>query len=263
MLCVSCSEIGGNRQRGPIILGDSSAIVTETDSQYLRDDVLDIGSRAIAEKKDEAEPAVQPKPDTLASLKDTVDAKKPSQEKGFSINFGTVQMVLAGLDAKEIKKQDPVKQDGVAYMLTSSDITKGKVVIYGAKEVTVKQRYQSRLQLRSALGMVDLRNLGIYTSDWDAVTASGNTAKRSFSLSNLDQPSFKQVNTNAITNATDKELRKRKTNNRTIQSWLKEVKKVRRAGDKPSEIILDNVQWQISGKDANGKPFQKTVRIDV
>ncbi len=263
VFAASCSEMSGNRERGPIVLGDSSTIVTETDAQYLKDEVLDIGPRPAMEKQVE-ETKPEPTKVTEAVAEKTEDTPTPKVAgKGFNIDFGGVRMVLEGLEAKEIKKQDPVKQSGVAYMLTSPDIAKGKVVIYGAKELTVKQRYQSQLVIRSESGMVDLRNLGLYTSDWAVVNTSGNAAQKSFTLSGLGNPAFLQANNNKITNAADKELRKRRTNSRTIQSWMKEIKKIKKPGDKPSEIILDNVQWQISGKDAKGNAFQKTVRIDV
>ncbi len=264
MLASSCSEMGSNGQRGAIILGDSATIVTETDSQYLKDDVLDIGSPAGAtEAKEDKLPEEAPKAAAPAADTITTNTRQGSLEKGFTINFGDIQVVLGGMEAREIKKQDPRKQDGVAYMLTSPGLTKAKVYVYGAKEVSVRQRYQSQLMLKSSLGMVDLRSLGLYTSDWTAVSTSGNGTKRSFNLNSLDRPDFLQVTNAKLTNATDRELRKRKTNRRSIQAWLKDVKKIRRPGDNPSDVVLDNVQWQISGKDGKGNSFQKTIRLDI
>lgn len=254
--------MSGNKNHGPIVLGDSTTIITETDSQYLRDMVMDIQPTAPSRQE---EPA--PAKDTAAKrqpVKDTLAAvKQEAAVPGFTIDFGDASVVLAGLDAAQPKRQDPKRESDLSYSLRSGEPGKGKLVFYNAKNVTVKQRYQSRLLLKSALGTVDLRDLGLYTSGWNTVpvAAKGNT--QSVDLNALLRPSFSQVNNNKVKNAADRELRKRRAGSKTIQSWLKEIRSIRGANDKPCEIELDNVQWQISGTDAKGKPFRKNIRIDA
>lgn len=198
-----------------------------------------------------------------APARDTAPQAAPprtKEEQGYAISFGAAKIVLAGLNAKEARRQHADRDDGLSYVLSSGNISNAKLVVYGVKNVSVKQRYQSRLALNSPLGSVDLRDLGLYTSGWNTLRSSNANA---FSLSGLNDVAFSQVNNSKIKNAADRELRKRKTSSRTIQRWMKELRNVRSAGDKPCEIKLDNVQWQLSGTDANGRPFQKNIRIEV
>lgn len=261
----SCGNMSGNQNHGPIVLGDSATIVTEKDSQYLRDMVMDI------------QPVTNDHTDTKAPARDTATKKQAVKDtaaaatakpdaamvSGLAVDFGGTKMVLSGIDATQPRKQNAEKENDLAFSMRSGEPGKGKLVFYGAKNVTVKQRYQSRLLLKSPLGTVDLRDLGLYTSGWNTVpvAAKGNT--QSFDLNALLRPAFTQINNNKIKNAADRELRKRRAGSKTIQSWMKEIRSIRGANDKPCEVELDNVQWQVSGTDAQGKPFRKNIRIDA
>jgi hypothetical protein len=261
LLISSCGNNSDTRNREPIKLGDSSTIVTEKDSQYLKDEVMDL----VPTQRLNIDTTVPtPKKNKEAAIRDTAVA--PTKEQtvaGYTINFGEAKIVMAGLQAKDARKQNPEREDGLTYSLRSGNISSSKLYIYGVKNATIKQRYQSRLMLKSNLGSVDLRDLGLYTSGWNTVPASQSGTTATISLSSLNNIGYAQVNNNKIKNATDRELRKRRTNSRTIQSWMKEIKGVRNANDEPCDIILDNVQWQISGTDAKGKAFRKTIRIDA
>lgn len=258
----SCGSGSGKQTRGPIVLGDSATIVTEKDSQYLRDMVMDI------------QPAYDNNPEPQKPVKDTVKkqpvrdtvtttTKQEAVAPGLAVEFGGTKMVLAGLDASQPRKQNADKENELSFSLRSGEPGKGKLVFYNAKNVTVKQRYQSRLLLKSPLGTVDLRDLGLYTSGWNTVAVSNKGNTQSFDLNALLHPAFSQVNNAKVKNAADRELRKRRAGSKAIQGWMKEIKGIRNANDKPCDIELDNIQWQVSGTDAQGKPFRKTIRIDA
>lgn len=258
LLSASCGDRAGNNNRGPIRLGDSATIVTEHDSQYLKDEVMDMEPNRAA-RPDTASGASVPPPPPPA--KDTVAAVQPRPEpeaKGEGIEFNGTRLVFSGLKLKDARRQDAAREDGLSYTLEGGDPATARLLVSGAKNVTVKQRYQSRLVLKSSLGTVDLRDLGLYTSGWNTVKGA-----QSFSLNSLDKLAYSQVNNNKIKTAADRELRKRRTSSRVIQNWMKEIRKVRDAGDQPCDIILDNVQWQVSGTDAKGKTFHKTIRLDA
>jgi hypothetical protein len=262
VFAASCGDPSGQGSRGAIQLGDPSTIVTETDSQYLRDDVMDIEPRSAT--RDSVVVAVQAAPKPKAA--DTSSAPKPQpqvKEAGYTIAFNDTKIVLTGLQLKDGRRQNPERDNGLTYTLGSGNLPSARLMVYGAKNVTVKQRYQSQLMLKSALGQVDLRDLGLYTSGWNTLPAGNSGEARAFNLNSLNNITYSAVTNDKIKRATDRELRNRRTSSRTIQNWMKEIRRVRSAQDKPCDIILDNVQWQISGTDAKGKPFQKTVRLDV
>ncbi len=262
LLTASCGEPANKQGKGPIVLGDSATIITEKDSQYLKDEVMDIEPRnKVVVDTTVAVPT--PKTETAAHHKDAEATKKEPEEQGQSIDFGGAKVVLTGLKLKEPHRQNPAQENGLTYSLSSGNLGSAKLIVYGAKNITVKQKYQSRLVLKSDLGTVDLRDLGLYTSGWNNVPGNAAGNSQSFALSALHRLAFSQVNNNKIRNAADRELRKRRTNSRTIQNWLKEIRKTRSATDDPCEIMLDNVQWQISGTDEKGKAFHKTIRVDA
>ena len=260
MFISSCGNNPGTQNQEPIKLGDSSTIVTEKDSQYLKDDVMDL----VPSQRLNIDTAVAvPKKNKEVAVRDTAVSSREQAVAGHTISFGDAKIVMAGLQAKDARKQNAEREDGLTYSLRSGNIASSKLYIYGVKNATIKQRYQSRLMLKSGLGSVDLRELGLYTSGWSTIPASQSGTTATINLNSLNNIGFSQVNNNKIKNATDRELRKRRTNSRTIQSWMKEIKRVRNANDEPCDIILDNVQWQISGTDAKGKAFHKTIRIDA
>ncbi len=260
VLVSACGNNTELKNRGPIVLGDPSTIVTEKDSQYLKDEVMDL----VPSQRLQVDTAVtlSRKPERTTVSADTV---KPAEQtaSGHTISFGTTKFVFAGLQAKDARRQNADRDNGLTYTLRSGNPASAKLYVYGIKNVTVKQRYQSRLMLKSGLGSVDLRDLGLYTSGWNNINPAQSGSTATIGLSGLNNIGYSQVNNNKIRNAADRELRKRRTNSRTIQNWMKEIRKVRNANDAPCDIILDNVQWQISGTDANGRPFQKTIRLDV
>jgi hypothetical protein len=262
LMIAACGDTQTARNNSPIVLGDTSTIIIEKDSQYLKDEVMDLvpAQRASAETNGHS-----PDKKRTVATADTARALATHEQtaSGHTISFGDTKIVFTGIQAKDGRRQNADRDAGLTYVLQSGNPAASKLYVYGAKNVTVKLRYQSRLMLKSNLGSVDLRDLGLYTSGWNTVQASPSAGSTSFGLSTLNNIDYAQVNNNKIKNAADRELRKRRTNSRTIQNWMKEIRKVRNADDDPCEIILDNVQWQISGTDAHGRAFQKNIRMDV
>lgn len=260
----ACGGDNDNVKAGPITLGDSTTIVTETDAKYLKDDVSDLEPerRKASETTTTATPPAAEKPKEEAP----VAAAPPTKQNvvsGYTIAFGNIKIVFEGITANDANRQNPEKQEALSYMIKSGNIAASKIHIYGAKDATLKQRYQTKLQLSSPLGTVDLRNLGLYTSAWKDNAGSQSGGAPTFNLNDLSKLSYNTVNNNKIKNATDRELRKRHTNRSTIQSWMKEISRTRSASDEPCRIELDNLQLQISGTGADGKPFRKRIRMNA
>src|SRR5690606_3637942 len=124
---------------------------------------------------------------------------------------------------------------GLSYARLSGNIEKAKIVLTGnVKNLSVKQRYQSQLILNGSQGKLALPDLGLFTSDWSTQTGSGNTV----AVSGLNNLQFGSINNRKLTNAADRALRKKKASAKSIQTWIKEIRKVNKAGDKPSAVVL-------------------------
>jgi hypothetical protein len=263
LLLVSCKNEKAGQGHGPIVLGDSATIVTEKDSGHLRDMVMDMEARqtiAVPEPK-----VAPPKEEVVekAPARSPVTPEADNNAKGFILDFGTVQMKITGIKTTEYQKQDPVKDAGLSYACTEGDIAGSDLIMSGMKNVKIEQRYQTQLHLKSSLGEISLRNLGLATSDWKEIKGRQSGATIRFDLSSLKKPEFNKISNRALKNALEKELRRQRAGRSTEQKWLSEIRRTRSAKDKPCEIILHDVQWRISGTDSKGRNFHKTIRLDA
>lgn len=256
----SCSDQVNDTKHGAIVLGDTATIVTETDSQYLRDVVGDIEwAQPVAPKQQ------LPQSDTVRKAeKPVAETAASSPANGYKIDCGNYTITIVGIDAKEYKKQNPAGDNGLSYAITSGNIKKSKLVLSGAiKDIKVKQRYQSKLILEGSLGEVQLPDLGLFTAGWSTVSVGDKGGNKEVDIEVPARLQFTAINNSKLKNAADRSLRKSKASSKTIQSWLKAIRSVRNAGDEPTDVVLSNIQWQISGKDASGKSINKMLRLDV
>lgn len=247
-----------------IILGDPATIVTETDSQYLKDDIPDI---ELAVSTTPPQPEMSPS-DTATAADTTLATASPVSSntedlKGFTIDIGNATFILTGIEARELKKQDPVKDAGVSYLLVSGDITKARLAITGSKDVTVQQRYQSRLAITASDERLELETLGYYTDSWKQISGSTSGSTIVFKFNDLDNPSYTSVNRAKIQSAAEQALRKKRMNSKTRQQWQGIIKKIQSDKDKSCAVIVKNIQWKISGTDAKGQEFTKSLRLDI
>lgn len=248
--------------RGHIVLNDSSTIVTETDSQYLRDEFADL--------------VVKPKVADVPAAKEVTNTQTPTSvpvaspvsnveinQSGFTIDYGSFKALLTGITTKEYKKQDPAKEYGVSYQVIGGDLTKSQLVFSGVKTISISQRYQSNLDLKNNSETLDLKSMGTHTSDWADVKVQKKGNQFVADLSVLQSLDFKQISNANLKNAVEKELRAKRANTQTVKQWLDLISKVRTAKDKPCNINLNNVQWRVTGTDNQGKAINKLIRIDV
>ncbi len=263
---VSCGQAGLTQfaAEGAIVLGDSATIVTETDTQYLKDNIPDIELAGPATPA----PEIPPVADTPQSsnTEDTLTPPAPvktAEIGGFTIDIGNATIVLTGIEAKELKKQDPVKDPGVSYLLSKGDISTEQLIVTGAKDVKVLQRYQSRLYLETSLGNLELESLGYYTDDWQSISGNTNGSATAFKLTHLDNPEFVSVNNARIRLATENALKKTRVSSQTKQQWLKAVGNIKSTRDKACDVKVKNIQWKVSGVDSRGQKFNKNVRLDI
>lgn len=237
-------------------------IVTETDSQYLQDMVMDMDPL-------KSDPDPEPAPASPVAAGQPASPAEPGETTpadpagGFRIDFGDgVMVTLTGIDGKEYLQQNPKTQAGVSYAVASGDLTRADLVIEGLNEVKVRQRHQSELALRSDGRTLLLKSMGKFTSEWKVISAEPKGGRLSYSLKVLERPAFKKISAGSLRTGVQKQGRSDRLSQASINKWLQEARRVKAAGDPPSVVILDNVQWQISGKDRNGKNVFKTLRFE-
>lgn len=249
----SCKE-DKKQNSSPIILGDSSTIVTETDPNYLTDFVDDIQLRTVQE-------------DTLlaqidsAHINDSIAANSKTmpdmQGKGLKIPFKEVTVFIPGIETKTYTEQHPEKESGVSYEIVRGELQGNQLQFSGATITEIEQRYITNVIAKTDLGILELDALSNLT-DWEPLKGSGNT----YTITGLDKPDAKRVSAAQIRSAVSRAAKNKRMSRQNIRKWESAVRKVKSVNQSPLSVVVRSVMWKIEGKDENGKFFHKQVRID-
>ena len=259
----SCKDVP-TKNHGPIKLGDSSTIVTESDSQRLQDLVTDLTPVIPSNippdtAKEETKTDTVQKTSASATAAATPAAPVPSGP-GLKAEFKEVTIMIPGLEAKQSGKSNLMNANGAVYTWTSGNIN-GNVVRTTGNVNKVSQRYQSVVLLKGRNGNLPLEELSV-TTPWQQV----NGGNGSYAIKGLGENDlkFEDADASDIRNAVTKACRQRHLSKKKTDEWMAVLgKNVRSANQKPLVVTLRSVMWKIDGKDQKGKIFSKQIRIDV
>lgn len=256
MLLFACNTPDQFNSRGPIILGDSSMIVTETDSQYLSDIVTDFQP---VTPQPERTPQEAPHPADTA-IAAPLAATAPAEAKGLHVDFDEIQVFIADITTTSFSHSASNKKNA-AYMLTDGNLAGNKLQFSGEGTVTrVNQRYETVLAVEGTSGPLVLESLA-QTSGWKTLKKE----KDEVVLSGLEASklTYFKATQSRIRSEVTKAARAQRMNRQEQQAYLNAVRNVRTANQKPMTVLLRYVIWQISGQDSKGRPFTKELRIDM
>ncbi|MBS1643777.1 MAG: hypothetical protein JST36_01955 [Bacteroidetes bacterium] len=253
----ACKDSGSSKSRGPIILGDSSMIVTEHNPEVLQDLVPDLKptlpspAEAAPAKDSTPTPAATPTPTTTA-------AAPPSTGPALVAEFKEITLTIPGIETKVYGKQDLKTARSATYQLRNGSLDNAKLYLSGATLTKVNTRYQTELLVQDGKDELALDRLGKYTSDWQKL--NGNAGPYPVVPA---KPEYKELTATAIRNAVQQETRRKRMSRKEAQDWLEEVRRVRSVQDAPMKVMLRAIMWRIEGKDAQGKSFSKELRLDI
>lgn len=261
-LLASCgdSKQGGS---GPIVLGDSSTIVTEGDANQLKDLVTDLNPviPPSEEPKEEA-PATTEAATTPTTTPTAQQAPAPEalpSGPGLRAEFKEVTVVIQGIEVKQAGNKNLEKANGAVFSLTNGSIN-GATLSLSGTITKVSQRYQSVVLMKSDVGELVLDQLAL-TARWQEIKGNGNT----YTISGLDDKSIDYYDADAgdIRRAVERAAKRRRLSRRKVQDLVSDVRKVRSVKQKPLHGELRSVMWKVDGKDASGRSFSKQIRIDI
>jgi hypothetical protein len=264
-LLFSCKNMP-SENRGPIVLGDSSMIVTENDPAKLQDLVTDLNPVIrSSEPKDTPVPAQNtPDPKPADTTKKIAAAPSPKVQaaptgNGLKADFNIMSLLIPNVVAKQSGNPNLEHANGAVYTLVSGNIS-GNLIKVTANVTKISQRYQTVVVLKNELGVLPLDALSM-TTGWEALKGVNSM----YRISGLDEKSleFSEADRGDIHEAVAKAARRHHMSRKKQQEWEKSVRNVRAANQKPLYVMLRSVMWKIDGKDASGKLFSKQVRIDM
>jgi len=268
LLAISLASCGNDRSQkshGPIVLGDSASIVTETDPALLQDRVVDLNPVLKSEEADTLASSSAAPQDTVAVAATPekpapqVAAPAAPQGKGLNAAFSEVTVFIPNIETKTYGKQDLSKARGATYELTGGNLA-GNQIRTGAGTVTrVMQRYQTVFAVQNGREQVNLESLGNYTSGWETLKGGNGT----YTIAGLDpnKLQFKDLSANSIRNAVQQTARRDRMSRKETQQLLDATRNVRSTDG--GKVKLRSVSWRIEGKDARGRSFSKELRIDI
>jgi hypothetical protein len=257
LLLPSCSDKAPAPK--PIVMGDTTLIVTETTDEFLDNFTEDISPTS----KKTTEVKITQMMEEVDSARTAQKAEVPTAAtavlKGFTINFSECTVVFDGLSAHALNaSQDERTANSVAYVRDGGNLMGMSLQVNGLQEVKVEQRLFVKLAVRHGDEEYILDDLGKFITNWSMLATSNNQ------YTSLDQAAmdFHALTPAKLKNALDRELRKKKRSRQEIQEWMKRIEKTKSFSDEPCLLKLVAGQWRIIGK-ANGKRVQKLIQFDI
>lgn len=229
----------------PIVLGDPKTIVTETDSQYLRDQF-----------------ELYPLPGTLPPSTPNPLAGVSSEEKpSASPAEATAPAWILDIDGLKIRIEGlKVKGEGDAVLLDSATWGNPRWEVVAGSLESLNQRYQTIIRVEPEMGVMYLRDLK-YLSDWEKLDLDSPLHP----LQNLKPEKLKAVSftRSKLNQSISREARRRNFRRSYENQWINAASKARNAHQKPLSPYLVTVIWRISGKNPQGKTVSRQVRVDL
>ena len=255
----ACGDDKKSSSNQPIILGDSSSVVTETDSQFLYNQTEDIApNNHKSSSKKIAQMMVQV--DSLNAtkkLEETPVSQTPLL--GLTVSFEDFDVIFNNLSAHPSKRDpDARKSNNVSYIYDGGDFQEMKIQVKNLHEVSVEEKLVTKLTAVTQNERFVLQSLGTYSSSWYTLPGKENlfisTGKNSIQFNDVNQAKLKTAFTNA--------LQAKKKNSNFTKKALEEVKNARAAIDAPFKIELYSVQFIVKGT-VNGTKIKKLIRFDI
>ncbi len=250
---VSCT---GDKDYGPIVLGDSATIVTEKDPVYLEDLVLDLDFTPVKQEEEisDSQRIAQ------ASKHATVNKEMMLSGGGLKVPFPQVTMFIPSITTRTFQEQDLKKAYGASYQITSGALDNNYLILQGATITSVEMRYQTVIMLKNELGMMELASLRKLT-DWMEIDGKNGMYKiPDLSIKHLK---YTKVSNRGIVNAVNRATKSKRMRRSSRVRWENSVKGVNATNQKPLYPVLRAVMWKVRGKDKDGTVFQRTLRIDL
>ncbi len=256
---LACTENpkGGTK---PILLGDPSGIVTETDSSYLKNFTNDISPKQVQSSEDEITNMMV----EVDSAKASAEMEKATEEAplsltGLTIPVGTAQIVLNGLEGHTLnqKAPDPALRS-VAYVHDAGEWKELKLGVTGLSDVRVEQRLITRLVVNINDAPILLNSLGRFTSPWYNLPGNG----KQFVSLGANSITYMSLEGTKIRAAAQTEINAKKWSSSKKQEAITALKPIRSFRDKPCAVVVKSIQWRISGV-LEGKKIQQLVQVDL
>ncbi|MBA3827919.1 MAG: hypothetical protein H0X33_03190 [Taibaiella sp.] len=276
VLFSACNYTGGTVAKHPISLGDSASIITEGDSDNLRDLVKDFNPNIPAANPEAADDttakaqAENPQPATAEPGPAATEKAKqiaavtqpapPASGKGLTVPFNEVTVFIPDIVTKA-PRGNPIRNNGATYQMVSGYLNGDKLQVNNSSITRISQRYQTTVVLTNDDGDAMPIDALSSTTDWQPIKGSGNN----YPITGLDSKHLQrpQASANEIRRGVERAMRTHRISRRHQAVWLNSIHRVHAITKPPFTMVLRSVIWKIEGKTPNGKTYQKQLRLDM
>lgn len=257
LLTSACTYTGSQTANAPIVMGDSSTIVTETDSQYLRSVFSDYETTLPVEK--EALPATPPKADTVATPPPAETAVTPLKSQngpGLAIDFGDFNVFIENL---RVRNEDASAKGSksVAYASDGSAFKPKNLIVTGVPTASLKQKADFELVVNTGKELLPLPALGKQSTGWQTISGK----EGSFRLAAPSEPSFK-ITPATVKSAAQQAARKARMASKDQTALLNRLGRLKKVDGDLLQPRTVATLWQVTAKDAKGRSVTKEIRVD-
>lgn len=254
----------GEKETGikkPIVMGDTSTIVTEQDEQYLENYTQDIApNNHKSSAKKIAQMMVEV--DSIKASRALEESNEPQVKapvNGFTISFNEFDVVFNGIQGHSANaNQNEKTASGVSYIFDDGEWKGMKIQVSGLTEVTIQQKLSTRLSMAFDKETILLPSLGVYQSSWYNLVGKGNV----FLATGSNSVQFSDLNNQKIKNALTAALKSKRKKAAQITEYMNAVKRTNSAVEAPCKIVVSALQFVIKGK-KDGKNVKKLIRFDI
>jgi hypothetical protein len=237
----------------PITMNNAATIVTEVDSNYLKNIVEDISASKLKHSQQTATASLQridedKKQDALAN-----QTIKDNTLQGTRVELGEgAELMVAATNATVYKSGNKL------ILNYSGNIENMQLKASGISKATIQQCMFTTVSITLGGADYKLEDLPVSKGEWQNLPNNNNL----FLSLNKSAYTYKQIDNKTIVLAADRALRKAGKSNTEIKTLLKELAKTNSANDAPCNIIFNSTQWKISGSSGSGKPLAKIIELN-
>lgn len=266
----SCNDQQSNPSAQPITLGDSSMIVTETDSQYLKnvvDDIEPVAQKATTTAPSKPEAPVAAAPAPVAKPADTTPAPIAAKtttanasKNDFVLNIkNNTQIVFKNIATREFRNQNPETQHDLSYLIINGSFDKSQLEIHNGTLTDLQYKAATAYYVKTSQGEIELTSLKGETSNWQKMPTKGNIA----SLPSATINNSKTIATAQLQAAIEKAINNKKYKASVKDKLRKELAGVKSMNHNLISVKAEHYLLSISGKDSKGANFKKVIRFDL
>ena len=248
-IVVACHNSKDGKHNLPIVMGDSSSIITDKDSSHLKNYVKDITPNANASATQKVK-TVMHELDSAKKVESLNNETPIANTNLGQIDFTNFSIAFSTPIATNTKEKYSFDAGGYANNM--------QLKINTLSDAKVEQRLYTQLHISLNDKDYTLEDLGTFICPWNSLPNKDNL----FICNGNTEKKFFEINNNKIKLAVKRELKKDKVPSKEIKDFIASLNNTNDYTDAPCSVKVISSQFKVTGKAGKTK-ITKIFKIDV